>query len=242
MSSRMLASVSNVNEAEIVLNAGVDIIDIKDPGKGALGAVRHSIVNDIVNKIAGRCLTSATIGDLPMHAEHIAGAISAMAETGVDIVKVGVFSETLPTEVLSAITRQAENNIDIVMVFFADKNPTLGSITMLDNACIMGVMLDTANKNNGSLTSVMNDTTLRQFIECAHSAGLKAGLAGALRGNDVAQLLKLEPDYLGFRGALCRQHQRENTIDVMAVRRIRAMIPDCSIPDVRNDMLSVSAN
>jgi len=238
----MLASVSNVIEAEIVLYAGVDIIDIKDPGKGVLGAVRHNIVNDIVNKIAGRCLTSATIGDLPMHAECIADAISAMAETGVDIVKVGVFSKTLTTEVLSAIKRQAENNIDIVMVFFADKKPTLDSITMLDDACIMGVMLDTADKNKGSLRTICSDEQLKRFIIEARSAGLMTGLAGSLKIVDIEPLLILAPDYLGFRGALCRQHQRENTIDFMAVRRIRAMVPDCSLPDIRNGMLSVSAN
>ncbi|TIQ75182.1 MAG: dihydroneopterin aldolase, partial [Mesorhizobium sp.] len=37
--TRMLASVTGVDEAEIALSGGVDIVDLKDPKAGALGAV-----------------------------------------------------------------------------------------------------------------------------------------------------------------------------------------------------------
>ncbi|MBM2830897.1 MAG: hypothetical protein HW411_1687 [Gammaproteobacteria bacterium] len=87
--SFMLASVSNVQEAKIVFSAGVDIIDIKDSTKGALGAVEYNIVKDIVEEIAGRNLVSATVGDLPMRGICITNAVLSMATTGIDIVKIG---------------------------------------------------------------------------------------------------------------------------------------------------------
>ena len=58
-----------------------------------------------------------------------------------------------------------------------------------------------------------------------HACGLFAGLAGALRADDVPALLALEPDYLGFRSALCNQARRTAGLDMAACRRIRACIP-----------------
>ena len=65
----MLASVRDWEEAQIALNAHVDIIDLKQPDLGALGALDIDTIGDIVTKIDFRCPVSATIGDLPMQAE-----------------------------------------------------------------------------------------------------------------------------------------------------------------------------
>ncbi|MBI4006143.1 MAG: (5-formylfuran-3-yl)methyl phosphate synthase [Gammaproteobacteria bacterium] len=223
--SLMLASVSNVQEAEIVFSAGVDIIDIKDSAKGALGAVECCVVEDIVSEIAGRSLISATVGDLPMQRKCLVNAVSAMAATGIDIVKVGIFAEVIPSEVLLAIGELAKNGIDIVLVFFADKSPRMDNFNNLAEAGVVGVMIDTADKTQGSLRSILCDNKLMEFITQAKSAGLMAGLAGSLQVNDIEPLLQLKPDYLGFRGALCRQGQRQLMIDVNAVCRVRAVIP-----------------
>ncbi|MGZ4980235.1 MAG: (5-formylfuran-3-yl)methyl phosphate synthase, partial [Methylobacter sp.] len=87
----MLASVNSVAEALQVLSANVDIIDLKQPALGALGALETDLVKSIVDEINGRCPVSATIGDLPMQPELVYQAVQAMAETGVDYVKIGFF-------------------------------------------------------------------------------------------------------------------------------------------------------
>ena len=239
--SLMLASVANVQEAETVFSAGVDIIDIKDPAKGALGAVEHDVVKDIVNQIAGRCLTSATTGDLPMQGVCIANAVSAMAATGIDIVKVGIFADEIPQEMLLIIRKLVRSGIDIVLVFFGDKTPQFNNFNDLANADVLGVMLDTADKTKGSLRTILDDRTLMQFIGQAQTAGLMAGLAGSLQVNDIEPLLQLNPDYLGFRSALCRRQKREREIDVTAVHRIRAMIP-VNYSEIRDESLMLSMN
>ena len=240
--SFMLASVSNVQEAKIVFSAGVDIIDIKDSTKGALGAVVYNIVKDIVEEIAGRNLVSATVGDLPMRGICITNAVLSMAATGIDIVKIGIFAEKIPEEVLLTISGLTKSGIDIVLVFFADKIPQSNNFNELADAGVLGVMLDTADKTKGSLRSILCDKTLMQFIAQARSAGLMTGLAGSLRVNDIEPLLQLNPDYLGFRGALCQEQQREQAIDVMAVHRIRAMIPATAAPFYGDRKIKVSAN
>ena len=223
--TKMLASISNIEEARCILGAGVDIIDVKDPDKGVLGAVATDVVSKIVTIVGGQAQTSATIGDVPADTSSIAGGITAMRATGVDIIKVGIFAGTLPDEVLNVIQQSTQTGQRIVLVFFADFQLLDIDFRALAAAGIHGVMLDTANKNYGSLRTIMNDKALSDFVREARCAGLLTGLAGSLRQKDIAPLLALDPDYLGFRGALCDGQQRNGTIDFNAVRSIRALIP-----------------
>ena len=50
----LLASVTGSREAELAISHGADIVDLKDPVKGALGALEPSVVRDAVSVIAGR--------------------------------------------------------------------------------------------------------------------------------------------------------------------------------------------
>src|SRR5712691_8352699 len=49
--TKFLASVRDVSEAEIALAAGADIIDLKEPARGALGAVEPAIIAAAVRRI-----------------------------------------------------------------------------------------------------------------------------------------------------------------------------------------------
>ncbi len=62
----MLASVRSLDEALIALEGGADLIDLKEPSRGALGALDHAAVRICVQAIGGRRPVSATIGDLPV--------------------------------------------------------------------------------------------------------------------------------------------------------------------------------
>ena len=223
--TRMLASVANFREAQSLLSVGVDILDIKEPRQGALGAVDTRTVKEIVNHVAGRTPTSATIGDLPMQADRIAAGIAQMRTTGVDIVKVGVFAARITTSVLNVVRKHTQSGTKIVLVYFADMQPALDDFPRLAAAGIYGVMLDTADKTGGSLRSIMDEDALRSFVHTARVHGLMAGLAGSLQVGDIHPLLNLMPDYLGFRGALCSRGLRRMAIDMQAARTVRAMIP-----------------
>jgi uncharacterized protein (UPF0264 family) len=89
----------------------------------------------------------------------------------------------------------------------------------------MGVMLDTADKQGGSLRDCCSDSQLAGFVKKGKELGLVTGLAGSLRNEDIEPLLHLAPDYLGFRGALCSGRSRHQAIDLLAVRAIRQRIP-----------------
>ena len=240
--TQMLASVSSVAEAASILTVGPDIIDIKDPCKGALGAVEPDVARAIVKSIAGRTVTSATIGDLPLQVADIAAAIEKMQGTGVDIIKVGVFAEAMPDDVLRTIADYAQTGVRIVLVFFADLKPALNDLSLLPALGIYGIMLDTADKSNGSLRTIIKDKALQEFVSKARACGLMTGLAGSLKLMDIKPLLKLGPDYLGFRSALCDRQQRRGTIDLHSARTVRAMIPVHAYDEVKEQDLILSMN
>ncbi len=227
----MLASVSNLDEAKIALQENVDVIDLKDPSQGALGAVTTEVAQGVVQFISGQCLVSATIGDLPMQATLISKAIAAMALTGVDIIKIGVFDD-LTGEVIASLKGQAINGakgingkqFTIIIVFFVDKGLGLDKMSELAKAGIRGVMLDTVDKMKGNLRTHMQDQELQSFINQAKSYGLLAGLAGSLKADDILPLLRLEPDYLGFRGALCQNDSRIQALNSSSVKKIRSLV------------------
>lgn len=219
----MLASVKNLVEAELVLNANVDIIDLKQPEFGALGALPVELVAEIVAKINGNCPVSATVGDLPMDAEVIFNAVSNMAKTGVDFVKIGFFPDGDWLSIVQKLANLTENT-RLIAVLFADTEPNFSIISELKKANFAGVILDTMHKKNGSLTQVMSLETIAEFVELAKTQTLICGLAGSLRLENIAELLPFDADYLGFRGALCNQHNRVGELDLSALEQIRNAI------------------
>lgn len=220
----MLASVTSVDEAAMALQASVDIIDLKQPSAGALGALDIDLVKQIVREIDGRCPVSATIGDLPMQPELVLNAVKAMAETGVDYIKIGFFPGGDYHGTVAKLTELTQQNLKLIAVLFADSEIDFALIDALKNAGFKGVMLDTMNKKNGSLTQIMNKTEIARFVGNAKARQLICGLAGSLKLEDIPGLLAFEPDYLGFRGALCLQHNRTSKLSRHAIAEVRQAI------------------
>jgi uncharacterized protein (UPF0264 family) len=115
-------------------------------------------------------------------------------------------------------------NTRLIAVLFADTQPNFLIIPELKKANFAGVMLDTMHKQNGSLIEVMSPETIGEFVELARKETLICGLAGSLRLENIAELLPFDADYLGFRGALCNQHNRVSELDLNALEQIRTAI------------------
>ena len=222
--NRMLASVNSLEEALIALHFDVDIIDLKQPALGALGALPAHQVQAIVSHLANTKPVSATVGDLPMQADVIFNAVKEMADTGVDYIKIGFFPDQNWSAVIAKLATLTSDSVKLIAVLFADQQPDLNSIEQFSEAGFTGIMLDTMNKTNGSLNKVMTLSTLQHFVQSAQNHQLLCGLAGSLRVDDIPALLPLQADYLGFRGALCEQQQRSAGLDPAALMRIKASL------------------
>jgi dihydroneopterin aldolase len=221
----MLASVTSAAEARVAVRTGADIVDLKNPAAGALGALPWETVREGVAAVGGARLVSATIGDLPMDPAAVLAAAAKMGETGVDYVKVGLFAGPRRADCVAGLGPLCAAGTRIVIVMFADQAPDFSLLPLIADAGCAGVMLDTAGKRAGGLRDFMGDRDLAVFVEAARNGELLSGLAGSLTPADIPHLLPLEPDVLGFRGALCTGAARTAALDPAAVRRVRALIP-----------------
>lgn len=226
--TRLLASVRSRAEAAVALDAGADIIDLKDPDTGALGAVPLEVVRDTVAFVAGRRLVSATVGDLPMVPETLCRGVEAVAAAGAEFIKVGLFRDPRMADCIEALSGPAKQGRRLVAVLFADQAPDFDVIDRIA-PCFFGVMLDTALKDGRGLRDYLADARLRDFVARAQAAGLFVGLAGSLGPADIAPLARLWPDYLGFRGALTGGG-RGDAIDGAAVRALRQSLSAATNP------------
>jgi dihydroneopterin aldolase len=223
----LLAGVRSAEEAETALALGADIIGLEDAARGTLGALDPDVVRAAVRRIAGRRPVCAAIGDLPMQPDAMAAAAATMTAAGVQYVKVGLFPDPRREECarrLSALARTTK----LVGVLFADlESDAGGSVALLrrmGEAGFAGAMLD-ARKGAGRLLDRMDVASLAAFVEACRAHGLLAGLAGSLEPPDIPRLLPLAPDFLGFRGALCRGGDRTAPLDPAAFRLVRELIP-----------------
>lgn len=227
----MLASVRDAAEARLGVQAGVDVIDVKEPERGPLGAADPAIIAEVARRVAGRAMVSATTETAPT-APGLRAGLLATAACGVDVVKVGLFEQADAARLVAAGARLGPARCDagaadstVFAVVMADRwLPGAECLRALADAGVRGVMLDTADKAAGALPELRDLPTLSRFIAQCRASALECGLAGRLRLRDVAPLVALEPDYLGFRSALCAASQRAGQLDPERLRRVRRAI------------------
>ena len=221
--TRMLASVADAAEAEVVLQLGADVIDLKDARRGALGAVPLDVARGAIAAVGRRGETSAALGDPPYDDEALFAAARALAAMGVDTVKLAVDAPTLNR--LGGSLSGLARDVGLVGMIFADQEPDFALLAKLAALGFKGAMLDTRDKNRGRLMAHLDVVRLNHFCAQCRAQNLLSGLAGSLEAPDVPRLLLVRPDILGFRGALCHAHDRQGAIDPQAVALIRDLIP-----------------
>lgn len=203
--TRLLVSVRDAPEALAAATAGADFIDLKDPAAGALGGLPTERIVTIVAALraAGIDLpVSATIGDLPSSRQAEALArVSAVAGCGVDYVKVGIEPGACGQ---ALIARLASCPAPVVPVLIADDGVDAAQLACaLSFEAFPALMLDTVRKDEGSLLQRVDRGALQGFVDAVRARSALAGLAGALRSEDLPALIALGPDFAGFRSAVC---------------------------------------
>ena len=222
--TKLLVSVTNVEEAIWALDAGVDIVDLKNPAQGALGALPLDAVREIVQVINGRKTVSATIGDLDMQPTLLLDHVKEMAATGIDIVKVGFFPSNATIECINALEPLILDGIKIVAVIPADLELDLSLLPIFMRAGFYGVMLDTFHKKGNSLVDYHSIERLGQFVMETNSLGMQSGLAGSLQLKHIPALKNLGATYMGFRGAACVQFDRRAGIEPIKIAKLKFML------------------
>jgi (5-formylfuran-3-yl)methyl phosphate synthase len=205
----LLASVRSYDEALDAVEAGAELIDLKEPDAGALGGLAISDIARIVQTLRARYPVkpiSATIGNIPAHAlDEMAARVIDVADAGVDYVKVGV---TPGPDALRCLDMLAGLPAAVVPVWFCDRemNPELIAHSL--ELGFVGVMFDTEGKDGRTLFDHVDVDTLAQWLRLARDHGNMCGVAGSLGWPQLEQIRALAPDVVGFRTALCVDGRR----------------------------------
>ena len=173
----LLVSPSSIEEAKFCLDA--DIIDVKRPAEGSLGANFPWVIREI-KKLAGTKPVSAAIGDYGPTPGNAALAAYGAACAGADFIKIGLM--------------------------FNDKDAARDPMVMSPIAAKCGAdfaMIDTGMKDGKSTFEFMNKEALQEFTDQNRSHGLKTALAGSLKFEDIPVLKEINPEIIGVRGMVC---------------------------------------
>jgi FolB domain-containing protein len=219
----MLASVTGIEEAEVAVGHGADIIDLKN-ADSAFGAVAAPAIRATVDWMARRRPVSAVTGEIEMDPPAVLRAAAAIADAGADYIKVGLYPDRRREDCVRALAPLARRT-SLIGVMFADHGADEALVSLMAQNGFGGAMIDTANKTGGRLLDHMNIAAVGRFVQAARASGLMAGLAGSLEPPDVPRLMLLAPDVLGFRRALCGNKDRSSFISGDAVDIVRGLIP-----------------
>lgn len=208
---QLLISVKDVAEAITALDSGVDIIDLKDPNVGALGALDMALTRQIVKAANGRATISATVGEQHANLEALEHEILLRKQAGVDIVKIALNDWQDNSEFWIIMRALTGAGVRLVAVIFANLNVDLNIISHIKNAGFEGAMLDIQDKRL-RLPEICDDKVLRAFVNQCEKMGLRSGLAGSLGIQDIDILCRVKPKYIGFRGGVCQNQARKNAL------------------------------
>jgi len=204
---RLLVSVRGSVEARAALAGGADVIDAKDPARGALGPVQRDRLAAIRRAVGAARPVSAALGDARDDAMVAAGAAAA---AGVAFVKLGfggVTSEARARSLARAARRGAASSTAVVLVAYADwrRATSLAPdrlVAVAVDAGAAGLLLDTAGKD-APLFAIESPDAVAAWVAAVQAAGLFAALAGSLSGRDFATARALGAELVGVRGAAC---------------------------------------
>jgi len=224
--TQLLISVTSIEEARIALENGADIIDLKDPSAGALGALPIEQIQLIVDFMCSELSPikkkiSATIGDLPMESELLLRHVNKLATTGVDIIKIGFFESDNYQPCLDALQTVTQVGLKLIAVLFAESNYPTSLIKAIKDAGFIGVMLDTAKKNGLTLMDYYSEIQRAEFAHEVFKHHLQFGVAGSLKIQHIVDIREINPTYIGFRGGVCCANQRKLALDVEKIKAIR---------------------
>jgi uncharacterized protein (UPF0264 family) len=231
---KLLVSVVDVAEARVAAAAGADIVDVKNPAEGSLGAPSPAVIEGVRAAVRAELPVSAAIGDMPNLPGTAALAALGAARSGATFVKVGLWGVSTEDEAV-ALLRAVRDSVPgavVVAAAYADarrvaRAPLAPELLpgVAHAAGVGACLLDTAVKDGRGLLEWLDPGALASLVADAHAAGLEVALAGALRIEDLPVVRDTAADIAGVRSAACAGGRRSARLDAA---RVRALVAACA--------------
>ena len=251
---RLLVSVRSLQEADEAIAGGCDILDIKEPRRGSLGAASEETIQEVAK--SGRrsgVPVSAALGECTewQRSESLLQP-GAVAKFDLQFVKLGLAGmrqrQNWAEEWLCLAARcagKAAAGARHVAVVYADWQTADAPCPqeILDvvsrttrtrqlpsgerNGLFSGVLIDTFEKSSGRLLDAMDPQEIQNMRQQTAACGLFLGLAGRLTQAMLPQLVSLAPDIVAVRSAACRGQQRNADVERTTVSQFRQSMRSC---------------
>jgi len=226
-------SVVDAAEARLAVAGGVDVVDVKNPSEGSLGAPAPAVLAAVRAAVPAERPLSAALGDLPPRPGTAALAAVGAARSGAAYVKLGIVGLSGPAEavaVLRAAREAVAGDAAVVAVAYADAARVEGGalapgelVAAARAAGVEGCLVDTAVKDGRGLLSWLDPAALAALVADAHAAGLEIALAGELRAEELPAVHATGADIVGVRSAACAGGRRTAALDPARIAALRAM-------------------
>ena len=222
--SGLLISVRSVEEARLVLTADVDIIDVKEPTKGSLGAPSPRVLAEIAREIPHNIPLSVALGevlereipgssvDLPSNVRYAKLGLAGCAAFGDWLDRWALQLSLLPPATVRVAVAYADWQRSVC--------PPPEDVVQVGAQLGCRVLLvDTCRKCDGTLLQHLRRDELVQVQRTARSYGMRFVLAGSLGIAEIQTLKGLQPEFFAVRGAVCHG-SRADQIDPRRVDQI----------------------
>ena len=177
----MLLLISPINHDEAVesIEGGADIVDVKNPKEGSLGANFPWVIKDIRELTPDDMLVSATLGDVPYKPGTVSLAAMGALVSGADYIKVGLYGPSNYEEALEVMknvvktVKDTDPNAIVVASGYADAH-RVGAVSPWDipkvarDAGADLAMLDTAVKDGHTLFDYLDIDDCKKLCKALH--------------------------------------------------------------------------
>lgn len=217
---RLLVSVRSAAEAQVALAGGAELIDVKEPGRGSLGAAEPGTWRGVAEVVGQAVPLSTALGELADFRVTVRESDQAdevpRSLVGYRFAKLGLAGMAADVDWQGSWRRALAvlpPEIVRVAVVYADwqRAEAPGPEAVISVGAELGcgaVLFDTHDKRGGSLFDHLSEDALRGFMERARGLGWLTVLAGSLNEAQLARVVALAPDWVAVRGAVCGGDRR----------------------------------
>lgn len=216
----LLVSVRTVAEAQVAIAGGADIIDVKEPAAGPLGAAPLARALAIGLAIAGRRPWTLACGELAAGAAAATVRVRRLTAHRDDSVPLPAAAKAGPAglDLRGWARRFAEfqaalpDPVEPIAVAYGDWRRAGAPaperiITAAAAAGCRTLLIDTFDKRGPPLLACGGDRVGR-WLALARSLGLAVAVGGRARPSDMPALAALGADVVAVRGCVCRGGRR----------------------------------
>jgi len=232
---KSIITVIKKEEVQKAVNGGCDVLDIKNPSEGSLGATFPWVIKEIMDVTPKEVETSIAIGDVPNLPGTISLAVSGAIRFNPNYIKIGLKGTKNQAEALNLVSKVVNtikhfnSYTKVVVAGYADykRTTTLNPMIIPEIAEKAGadvVMIDTLIKDGKNLFDMMKIDEIESFVNECHKRNLKAALAGSLNETHIETICNIGADFFGVRGAICEKGKRNGNLKTELIIRLTKKI------------------